>query len=399
MTVSKINRKTKLLIGISACIIVGGGITYTLTKPYFKERARIALLAEQLDRQDSAKEWHYTYRFEFPNNLKVADWNTENLEVPQILFTVANSEDKTKLSYWALNVNGGEPQLLIPEGQLPPPPNLGKGARDSASYMSRSPNGRYMVLPLSIGVVLYDLATQEITKLNDEEFTWNAEYLWAADSSQVIVKNSDLLVLVKLPSKEILDFFEVNDPEIEEIYYSPRDYNIVFNRAENRIYLQESGHGLTCIVDATTFKVIERKQYLPTRYQCNVEASKFGDSYMCDGHGDGRVFSSQAPNNKIATYSPAEHIVSLNGGDVWYTNQYYHRLIRRLAQATPESPTLKMSYSYLGYQNGELVYISPKSFAFSRYVIEHADSEKWRDFLYPLPSHEDLKKAFDTLYD
>ncbi|EGU31206.1 hypothetical protein VII00023_03843, partial [Vibrio ichthyoenteri ATCC 700023] len=54
MTVSKINRKTKLLIGIGACIIVGGGITYTLTKPYFKERARIALLAEQLDRKDSA---------------------------------------------------------------------------------------------------------------------------------------------------------------------------------------------------------------------------------------------------------------------------------------------------------------------------------------------------------
>ncbi|MBO0237210.1 hypothetical protein J0681_26635, partial [Vibrio parahaemolyticus] len=75
---------------------------------------------------------------------KVADWNTENVTLPQVLFTVANPEEKSEVSYWALNIDGTDPQLLIPEGLLPPPPNTGI---DYAKYMSRSPNGRYLVVP------------------------------------------------------------------------------------------------------------------------------------------------------------------------------------------------------------------------------------------------------------
>ncbi|MCE7572171.1 hypothetical protein ACTFQF_21985 [Aliivibrio fischeri] len=96
--------KKKILLGLGLTTVVVAGVGYIATKPYFDEKARIELLADQLEsrintRFNDGSKWRYRYSFEIPNNPKVADWNTENVKLPQILFTIENREDKSKVSY------------------------------------------------------------------------------------------------------------------------------------------------------------------------------------------------------------------------------------------------------------------------------------------------------------
>nr|WP_257713459.1 hypothetical protein [Vibrio neptunius] len=154
----------KLLLGLGVAAALVAGVSYYVTKPYFEEKARIELLADQLESRNKSRypngvRWRYSYDFDIPDNPTVADWNTEQLKLPQVLFTVTNPEDETKVSYWALSIDGTNPQLLIPEGVLPPPPF--RSTTDYSKYMSRSPNGRYLVIPQKGGTILYDLANGE----------------------------------------------------------------------------------------------------------------------------------------------------------------------------------------------------------------------------------------------
>ncbi|MFS1474830.1 hypothetical protein BCU45_009600 [Vibrio lentus] len=191
--------KKKILLGLGLTTVVVAGVGYIATKPYFDEKARIGLLADWLDtNRGDTKSWLYRYDFKIPTNSKVADWNTENVKLPQVLFTVANLEDKSKVSYWALNIDGTNPQLLIPEGALPPAPNTGI---DYAKYMSRSPNGRYLVIPQEDSTVLYDLSSGEITEISKEYGSTRHDIMWDTDSTQVVVKKRDELLLVKLAQK------------------------------------------------------------------------------------------------------------------------------------------------------------------------------------------------------
>ncbi|MDN4721597.1 hypothetical protein QYZ46_09250 [Vibrio parahaemolyticus] len=109
--------KKKILLGLGLTTVVVAGVGYIATKPYFDEKARIGLLADWLDtNRGDTKSWLYRYDFKVPTNSKVANWNTENVKLPQLLFTVENPEDNSKVSYWAVNIDGTNPQLLIPEG-------------------------------------------------------------------------------------------------------------------------------------------------------------------------------------------------------------------------------------------------------------------------------------------
>lgn len=106
--------KKKILLGLGLTTVVVAGVGYIATKSYFDEKARIGLLADWLDtNRGDTKSWLYRYDFKVPTNSKVANWNTENVKLPQLLFTVENPEDNSKVSYWAVNIDGTNPQLLI----------------------------------------------------------------------------------------------------------------------------------------------------------------------------------------------------------------------------------------------------------------------------------------------
>ncbi|MDN4694576.1 hypothetical protein QYZ45_09395 [Vibrio parahaemolyticus] len=180
--------KKKILLGLGLTTIAAAGAGYIATKPYFDEKARIESMADRLDLYKGKTDtWLYQYDFKIPDNPKVADWNTENVTLPQVLFTVANPEEKSEVSYWALNIDGTDPQLLIPEGILPPPPNTGI---DYAKYMSRSPNGRYLVVPQKDSTALYDLDNGEITNISEESGSTRHDIMWDTDSTQVVVKKA-----------------------------------------------------------------------------------------------------------------------------------------------------------------------------------------------------------------
>ncbi|TOP50913.1 hypothetical protein CGH16_23420, partial [Vibrio parahaemolyticus] len=83
--------KKKILLGLGLTTIAAAGAGYIATKPYFDEKARIELLADWLDtNRGDTKSWLHDYEFKLPINPKVADWNTENVKLPQVLFTVEN---------------------------------------------------------------------------------------------------------------------------------------------------------------------------------------------------------------------------------------------------------------------------------------------------------------------
>ncbi|MDN4705954.1 hypothetical protein QYZ43_09020 [Vibrio parahaemolyticus] len=179
--------KKKILLGLGLTTVVVAGVGYIATKPYFDEKARIGLLADWLDtNRGDTKSWLYRYDFKVPTNSKVANWNTENVKLPQLLFTVENPEDNSKVSYWAVNIDGTNPQLLIPEGVFPPP--IYRSTTDYAKYMSRSPNGRYLVIPQKNSTVLYDLDNGEVTNISEESGSTRHDIMWDTDSTQVVVK-------------------------------------------------------------------------------------------------------------------------------------------------------------------------------------------------------------------
>ncbi|WP_281629254.1 hypothetical protein [Vibrio sp. St2] len=409
----------KLLLGVGLATAIVAGVSYFTTKPYFEEKARIEMLADQLESRNKTRfgggvHWRYRYDFDIPDNPKVADWNIENVTLPQVLFTVANPEDESKVSYWALNIDGTNLQLLISEGVLPPPPQY--GTVDYGIYMSRSPNGRYLIVPQQTGTVLYDLEDGEATKLG-EVSTSVHDVMWSMDSSQVVVKRKNELTKVMLPSKEITQFTDVNGPLANVVLtfskaYMDQNHDDVFLHLENedgggwlycadesdlKEYQESFGDklnkcGNTLVVDANTLKVIDRGDYTPRNGNCNVRGSKFADGFYCLGHGGG-VYKSGKPSQKVAQYHTRGFMLALNGGDMWFTSEKQRNISRVLNQPNESSPTRQMFYTFRGLKDGNRVEMSGFGFGFSRYVIENKDTNIWSDSLFPLPNYRDIDKA------
>lgn len=294
--------KKKILLGLGLATVVVAGVGYIATKPYFDEKARIGLLADWLDtNRGDTKSWLHDYEFKLPINPKVADWNTENVKLPQVLFTVENREDKSKVSYWALNIDGTNPQLLIPEGVFPPP--VYRSTTDYAKYMSRSPNGRYLVIPQKNSTVLYDLDNGEVTNISEESGSTRHDIMWDTDSTQVVVKKRDELLLVKLDTKEVVKFTDVNGSyarymtSFAKPYMSQSEQAIYFSyesglagfgcKGEEEEYLETFGEsdvpkcGNTFVFGAKTLKLVDRGDFTPDSYDCNVWGGKYGDGFYC----------------------------------------------------------------------------------------------------------------------
>ncbi|MER2494653.1 hypothetical protein ABS858_00975 [Vibrio neptunius] len=408
----------KLLLGLGVAAALVAGVSYYVTKPYFEEKARIELLADQLESRNKSRypngvRWRYSYDFDIPDNPTVADWNTEQLKLPQVLFTVTNPEDETKVSYWALSIDGTNPQLLIPDGVLPPPPF--RSTTDYSKYMSRSPNGRYLVIPQKGGSILYDLANGEKTRLG-EVATSPHVFMWDVDSTQVVVKKRDELLLVKLDTKAVLKFEEINGPlarravvfgstymsQSEQMIYISFDRDMAggsFYCGESEEYIATFGdHGVpncgnTLVFDAKTLQLVDRGDFTPNAYYCNVRDSKFSDGFYCAGAGEGKVFRLGRPSQQVGQHPANATLLALNGGDIWLTALHQRNISRVLAQPIESSPTKEMFYTYGGLHDGERAKVSAFGFGFSRYVIEHKDSESWSESLYPLPSYSDIEKA------
>ncbi|EGQ8092622.1 hypothetical protein J7I10_004189 [Vibrio vulnificus] len=406
--------KKKILLGLGLTTVVAAGVGYIATKPYFDEKARIGLLADWLDtNRGDTQSWLYRYDFKIPTNSKVANWNTENVTLPQLLFTVENREDKSKVSYWAVNIDGTNPQLLIPEGILPPAPNTGI---DYAKYMSRSPNGRYLVVPQENSTVLFDLDNGEITNISEESGVTRHDIMWDTDSTQVVVKKSDELLLVKLDTKEVVKFTDVNGSWAEYLTYFAQPY---MSQSEQAIYFSyepglagfgckgrkeeyletfgESGVpkcGNTFVFDAKTLKLVDRGDFTPDSYDCNVWGGKYGDGFYCLG---GAAYRSGRPSEKIGDFPATVDLLAFNGGDMWFVPGHGRNITRVLHQPTDNSPTTEMIYTYRALKNGERVKQSAFGLGFSRYVIEHKNRDKWSESLYPLPSYADIEKARTVL--
>ncbi|MGF1727910.1 hypothetical protein [Photobacterium nomapromontoriensis] len=405
--------KKKRLLGLGMVTVMVASAGYYFTKPYFAEKARIELLAEQLEwRRGDATEWIYDTDFELPKRPKIADWNIENVALPQVLFMIANPDDESQVSYWALNIDGTNPQLLIPEGVLPPTPC--SGTIDYGIYMSRSPNGRYLIIPQEEGTVLYDLDNGEITPLGKVSTSIH-DVMWDKDSTQVVVKKRDELILVKLDNKKVINFDEVNGPLARRAASFGQAY---MNQSEQQIYLSFDNDvagdfscgiteefietfgdrglptcGNTFVIDAKTLKLVDRGEFTPNAYDCNVRGSKFADGFYCLGNNGGGVYRAGRPSQKVGQHFTRGYMLGLNGGDMWFTGYEQRNISRVLEKPTENSPTTKMVYTLGAVQNGKRVELSDFGFGFSRYVLEHSDTESWSDALYPLPSYRDLEKA------
>ncbi|MGF1727909.1 hypothetical protein L4D12_24995, partial [Photobacterium nomapromontoriensis] len=128
-------------------------------------------------------------------------------------------------------------------------------------------------------------------------------------------------------------------------------------------------------------------------YDCNVWGSKFADGFYCIGHGQGGVYRSGQPAQKVGEYFTSGYMLGLNGGDMWFTGPEQRNISRVLEKPTVNSPTVEMVYTFRSLKGGKRVEKSGFGFGFSRYVLEHSATEKWSDSLYPLPSYRDLEKA------
>ncbi|MCG9575489.1 hypothetical protein L1D14_04480 [Vibrio tubiashii] len=407
--------KKKILLGLGLTTVVVAGVGYIATKPYFDEKARIGLLADWLDtNRGDTKSWLYRYDFKIPTNSKVADWNTENVKLPQLLFTVANPEDKSKVSYWAVNIDGTNPQLLIPEGGFPPP--VYRSTTDYAKYMSRSPNGRYLVIPQKDSTVLYDLSNGETTNISEEYGSTRHDIMWDTDSTQVVVKKRDELLQVKLDTKEVVKFTDVNGSWAEYFTGKAKPY---MSQSEQAIYLSFNPSlagfgcgwkddeyletfggqdapkcGNTFVFDAKTLKLIDRGDFTPISYDCNVWGGKYGDGFYClGGEGGGKVYHSGRPSEKMGNFPSTVDLLAFNGSDMWFVPVHGRNITRVLHQPTDNSPTTEMIYTYRALRSGERVKQSAFGLGFSRYVIEHKKTDNWSESLYPLPSYADIEKA------
>ncbi|MFS1463695.1 hypothetical protein BCU30_021055 [Vibrio lentus] len=410
--------KKKILLGLGLTTVVVAGVGYIATKPYFDEKARIGLLADWLDtNRGDTKSWLYRYDFKIPTNSKVADWNTENVKLPQVLFSIANREDKSEVSYWALNIDGTDPQLLILEGVLPPAPNTGI---DYAKYMSRSPNGRYLVVPQKGSTVLYDLDNGEITDISEESGSTRHDIMWDTDSTQVVVKKRDELLLVKLDTKEVVKFTDVNGSyarymtsfakpymsQSEQAIYLSFDSSLAgFGCGwENDEYLETFGEsdvpkcGNTFVFDAKTLKLIDRGDFTPISYDCNVWGGTYGDGFYClGGEGGGKVYHSGRPSEKMGNFRATVDLLAFSGNDMWFVPVHGRNITRVLHQPTDNSPTTDMIYGFVGFRDGVRVKKSAYGFGFSRYVIEHKETDNWSESLSPLPTYADIEKAKTVL--
>ncbi|MEZ9130050.1 hypothetical protein AB4145_26175 [Vibrio splendidus] len=410
--------KKKILLSLGLTTVVVAGVGYIATKPYFDEKARIESMADRLDLYKGKTDtWLYQYDFEIPDNPKVADWNTENVKLPQVLFTVANLEDKSKVSYWALNIDGTNPQLLIPEGALPPAPNTGI---DYAKYMSRSPNGRYLVIPQEDSTVLYDLSNGEITEISEEYGSTRHDIMWDTDSTQVVVKKRDELLLVKLDTKEVVKFTDVNGSyarymtsfakpymsQSEQAIYLSFDSSLAgFGCGwESDEYLETFGEsdvpkcGNTFVFDAKTLKLVDRGDFTPDSYDCNVWGGTYGDGFYClGGEGGGKVYHSGRPSEKMGNFRATVDLLAFSGNDMWFVPVHGRNITRVLHQPIDNSPTTEMIYGFVGFTDGERVKKSAYGFGFSHYVIEHKETDNWSESLYPLPTYADIEKAKTVL--
>nr|WP_257713460.1 hypothetical protein [Vibrio neptunius] len=223
-------------------------------------------------------------------------------------------------------------------------------------------------------------------------------------------------MLVKLDTKAVLKFEEINGPlarravvfgstymsQSEQMIYISFDRLMAggnFYCGESEEYIATFGdHGVpncgnTLVFDAKTLQLVDRGDFTPNAYYCNVRDSKFSDGFYCAGAGEGKVFRLGRPSQQVGQHPANATLLALNGGDIWLTALHQRNISRVLNQPTENSPTKEMFYTYGGLHNGERAKVSAFGFGFSRYVIEHKDSDSWSESLYPLPTYDDLEKA------
>ncbi|MFB9134086.1 hypothetical protein ACFSJQ_06910 [Vibrio olivae] len=404
-------KTTKLGLSVVAAALVSIG-SY-LGYSYIKEQSRIDQIANQLRiLRGQSDTWSHTYKFDLPSTPVVGDWHNEDLKVPQILFTVPN-DDKSKISIWAAGIDGTGLELLIPEGEVGLTPHVTFGtSADYSRFISRSPNGRYVLVPQKGGLVLYDLKTKEKTFIKGVSQS-ATRVLWHPDSSQVVISHSDSLIKVMLPSKQVTTLDDTYG-DIAGMALEGDWTNKVLSRKDNRLYVQLERNGggwfscrgsyvvdnfepdiKTCgntlVIDLDSLKIVDYGDYIPDEYQCRPNGSWMGDAFNCGSDIYIPGIPAKHVGNASVTLNPV--LVHYNPKESWFLSTAFSSLARYTPNATKTSPVVKMGYNYRYFKNGEWEIIKDMGLSFSRYVIEHIDDNNWSQYLYPPVSYEDLNKA------
>ena len=403
-------KTTKLGLGAVAAALVSIG-SY-LGYGYFKEQARIDSIAEDLVTfRGNTKVWRHEYFFELPTNPKVADWHNEDSKVPQILFTVPN-DDKSKISIWAAGIDGTGLELLIPEGEVGLTPHVTFGtSADYSRFISRSPNGRYVLVPQKGGLVLYDLKTKEKTFIKGVSQS-ATRVLWQPDSSQVVISHSDALIKVMLPSKQVTTLDDTYG-DIAGMALEGDWTNKVLSRKDNRLYVQlerDGGGWFSCrgsyvvdnfepdiktcgntlVIDLDSLKIVDYGDYIPDEYQCRPNGSWIGNSFNCEDD----IYAPGIPSKIIGQTELNQVLMHYSPKESWFISpQAFSSISRYVPMPTNKSPVVEMEYGYRYIKNGETYILRDLGFSFSRYVLEHLDDNLWSKYLYPPLSYEDLNKA------
>ncbi len=404
-------KTTKLGLGVVAAALVSIGAY--LGYLHFKEQNRIDEIAKSLKRYRGETEvWRHSYSFDLPTNPQVADWHNEDLKVPQILFTVPN-DDKSKISIWAAGIDGSGLELLIPEGEVGLTPHVTFGTSgDYSRFISRSPNGRYVLVPQKGGLVLYDLETKEKTII-DGESEASTRVLWQLNSSQVNIIHSNQLLKIELPSKNITSFKDRYGKGPANIALTGDWTNKVLSRVDNRLYIQferDGGGwfycgeneftedfepniktcGNTLVIDLNSLKVVGFDNYMPDEHQCRPNGSWVGNNFKC---GDD-IYAPGTPSKIIGQAELNQVLMHYSPKESWFISpQAFATISRYIPKPEDNSPVTEMRYSYRYIRNGETFILGDLGFAFSRYVLEHLDDNRWGQYLYPPLSYEDLNKA------
>ncbi|PMK87124.1 hypothetical protein BCT35_04625 [Vibrio lentus] len=90
-------------------------------------------------------------------------------------------------------------------------------------------------------------------------------------------------------------------------------------------------------------------------------------------------------------------LLAFSGNDMWFVPVHGRNITRVLHQPTDNSPTTDMIYGFVGFRDGVRVKKSAYGFGFSRYVIEHKETDNWSESLSPLPTYADIEKAKTVL--
>ena len=405
-------KTTKLGVGVVAAALVSIG-SY-LGYGYFKEQARIDSIAEDLVTfRGNTKVWRHEYLFELPTNPQVADWHNENLKVPQILFTVPN-DDKSKISIWAAGIDGTGLELLIPEGEVGLTPHVTFGtSADYSRFISRSPDGRYVLVPQKGGLVLYDLKTKEKTFIKGVSQS-ATRVLWQPDSSQVVISHSDSLIKVMLPNKQVTTLDDTYG-DIAGMALEGDWTNKVLSRKDNRLYVQLERNGggwfscrgsyvvdnfepdiKTCgntlVIDLDSLKIVDFDNYMPDEHQCRPNGSWIGNAFNCGSE----IYQIGMPSKNVAKVNLIvdQVLIHYSPQESWFISpQAFATISRYIPELKEKSPVQEMVYAYRYIKGGKRYLVSNMGVSFSRYVFEHLEDNNWSQYLYPPVSYEDLNKA------